>query len=121
MNEQNESESMNESSNQAPQGGQSSGNEQGRANITIPNETFEVEEGLPDLPTGGRSGQSKYSPLVLQAKALKVNSKFKVPTGGVPHVAFVRNIRLALKKASLTGVKVTAIKGEDSVWVYRTA
>ena len=116
MNEQNE----NESSNQAPTGGQSSG-EQGRANITIPNETFEVEDGLPELPTGGRSGQSKYSPLVLQAKALKVNSKFKVPTGGVPHVAFVRNIRLALKKASLSGVKVTAIKGEDSVWVYRTA
>lgn len=120
MNETNETETnVNESSNQAPTGGQSSG--EGRANITIPNQTFEVEDGLPNLPTGGRSGQSKYSPLVLQAKNLKVNSKFKVPTGGVPHVAFTRNIRLALKKASLAGVKVTAIKGEEAVWVYRTA
>ena len=92
-----------------------------RANISIPNETFEVEEGLPSLPAGGRSGQSKYSPLILQAKALKVNSKFKVPTGGVPHEMFVRNIRLAIKKASLPGVKVTAIKDEAAVWVYRTA
>jgi hypothetical protein len=91
-----------------------------RANIIIPNETFEVEEGLPNLPSGGRTGQSKYSPLILQAKALKGVSKFKVPTGGVPAEMFVRNVRLAIKKANLANVKVTAIKGEDNVWVYRT-
>jgi len=92
-----------------------------RANISIPSETFEVEDGLPDLPSGGRTGQSKYSPLVSQAKALKINQRFKVPTGGVPHDAFVRNIRLAIKKASLAGVKVTAVKDEPAVWVYRSA
>jgi hypothetical protein len=111
-------ETTNETTNQAPNQGSTS---PARANISIPNEQFAVEEGLPSLPAGGRSGQSKYSPLILQAKALKVNSKFKVPTGGVPHEMFVRNIRLAIKKASLPGVKVTAIKGEDAVYVYRTA
>jgi len=91
-----------------------------RANITIPDETFEVEEGLPELASGGRTGQSKYSKLILQAKALKGVQRFKVPTGGVPHVMFTRNVRLAIKKANLNGVKVTAIKGEDAIWVYRT-
>ena len=84
-------------------------NETPRTNITIPNETFEVEEGLPTLATGGRQGQSKYSPLIEQAKALKVNSHFKVPLAGVPADAFIRNVRLAVKKANLTGIKVTKV------------
>jgi|GEM_PF-6849171 len=89
-----------------------------RANITIPNETFEVEEGLPDLPSGGRTGQSKYSPLITQAKALQSNQKFRVPLNGVPADAWCRNVRLAIKKANLSGVKVTAVKGEDAAWAW---
>lgn len=96
-------------------------NETKRANISIPAQTFEVEEGLPDLPSGGRTGQSKYSPLVTTAKALKINQRFKVSTSGVPMDAFCRNVRLAIKKAAVAGVKVTAVKNEPAVWIYRSA
>lgn len=97
-----------------------------RANIVIPTETFEVEEGLPTLATGGRQGQSKYSPLLETAKALKVNSHFKVPLNGTPKDAFIRNVRLAIKKANLTGIKVTAVVPESGgevtqVAIFRTA
>ena len=97
-----------------------------RANLNIP-ETFVVEDGLPDLPAGGRTGQSKYNNLLAQAKALKVNQKIRIPCGPVPTSAFTRNLRLAMKKGNLTGVRVTACVGKDeiadapSVWVYRNA
>jgi len=88
--------------------------------ITLPDTTFEVEDGLPELPTTGRSGESKYSALMEQARKLKPNSHFKVPVGD-PSLqrAFIRNLRVAIKRfAPKLNLKVTA-SGSDQVAVYR--
>jgi len=91
--------------------------------IPVPQDDFQVEEGLPNLPTTGRQGQSKYSKLIEQARGLKANQHFKVPTGGVPRTAFIRNLRVAIKRfASGMNLKVTAVEGTDNqVAVYRAA
>lgn len=87
--------------------------------VQIPQETFRVEEGLPELPTTGRQGQSKYTSLMEQAKRLKPGSHFKVPVAAAEQRALVRNIRVAIKRfAPKSGLKVTA-SGTDQVAVYR--
>ena len=91
--------------------------------ITVPQDiTFKVEEGLPELPTTGRSGQSKYQSLMDQAKKLKPGSKFRVPVGAADaqlQRTFIRNLRVAIKRfAPKMNLKVTAAEA-DSVWVYR--
>ena len=91
-------------------------------NITVPpTETFEVEEGLPPLATTGRSGQSKYSDLMAKVRELKPNSYLKVPCGSAEQKAFIRNLRVAIKRfASGQGLKVTA-SGADKIAIYREA
>jgi len=91
--------------------------------INVPQDTtFQVEEGLPDLPTTGRSGQSKYQGLMDQARKLKAGSHFKVPVGASdPDLqrAFIRNLRVAIKRfAPKLNLKVTA-SGLSDVAVYR--
>lgn len=87
--------------------------------VPIPSGPFPVEEGLPDLPTTGRSGQSKYAKLMEQARALKPNTKMKIPVDSALQRATVRNIRVAIKRfAPNLGLKVTT-EGDDKVLVYR--
>jgi len=89
--------------------------------INVPQDTtFEVEDGLPDLPTTGRSGQSKYAALMEQARKLKPGTHFKVPVGEpAMQRAFIRNLRVAIKRfAGKLNLKVTA-SGADQVAVYR--
>jgi hypothetical protein len=90
--------------------------------ITIPDTTFQVEEGLPELPTTGRSGESKYSSLMEQARKLRPGTKFRVPVGAAdPQLqrTFIRNLRVAIKRfAPKLNLKVTAAEN-DGVWLYR--
>lgn len=101
-------------------------NERQNVQVQVPQETFKVEAGLPELPTTGRQGQSKYSSLMEQARALKPGTHFKVPVE-VPagstlqetQRALVRNIRVAIKRfAPKAGLKVTA-SGSNQVAIYR--
>jgi hypothetical protein len=91
--------------------------------ITVPQDvTFKVEDGLPELPTTGRSGQSKYQSLMDQAKKLRPGTRFNVPVGAAdPQLqrTFIRNLRVAIKRfAPKMNLKVTA-SGADAVCVYR--
>lgn len=91
--------------------------------INVPQDTtFKVEDGLPDLPTTGRSGQSKYQSLMDQAKKLRPGTKFRVPVGAADaqlQRAFIRNLRVAIKRfAPKLNLKVTAAEA-DSIWLYR--
>ena len=88
--------------------------------ITIPNMTFKVEDGLPELPTTGRTGESKYSSLIETARGLKPGSHFKVPVSDPTlQKAFIRNLRVAIKRfAPKLDLKVTA-SGKDAVSVYK--
>jgi len=91
--------------------------------ISVPQDTtFKVEDGLPELPTTGRSGQSKYQSLMDQARKLRPGTKFRVPVGAEDanlQRAFIRNLRVAIKRfAPKLNLKVTAASN-DAVWVYR--
>lgn len=92
-------------------------------NIQVPTE-FSVVDGTPPLPTTGKAGVSKYSALMETAKKLKPNQQIPVDVGGESaelQKAFVRNLRVAIKRfAPGVGLKVTAL-GTRQVSIYREA